>query len=158
MQSSFFVPFVFDENTLAQQVLEPTTLTTKELDENRRELMGTLLREAHAVQLRIRDYKRRSPYDRVYATTKVDPHYEAWVEEHVRLLQTYLQTQYPHLFAVGQDALESHDCERHQRVIAALSLLLERVRSDRMALEFALNFAEYDGERDPFQGGICRFL
>lgn len=156
MQGSFFVPFVFDENTLAQQVLEPTSLTVKELEGTRRELMGTLLREAHAVQLRIRDYKRGSPYDRVYATTQVDPHYEAWIEEHVRLLQSYLQAQYPHLFAAESE--ESHDCERHQRVIAALSLLLERVRSDRMALEFALNFAEYDDEKDPFQGGICRFL
>ena len=156
MQSSFFVPFVFDENTLAQQVLEPTTLTATELDGKRRELMGTLLREAHAVQLRIRDYKHRSPYHRVYATNKVDPHYEAWIEEHVRLLQSYLQTQYPHLFAIESE--ESHDCERHQRVIVALSLLLERVRIDRSALELALNFAEYDGERDPFQGGLCRFL
>lgn len=160
MQANFFVPFLFDETTLAQQVLEPSPLTAKELEELRRRLMGTILHEAHAVQLRIRDYKQQSAYDRVYVTNKVDPHYEAWVEEHVRLLQLFLQTQYPHLFeGEPTESQEDKNKERHQRVITALSVLLERVRSDRSALELALTFAaDYDGARDPFQGGLCRFL
>jgi len=156
MQSQFFVPFLFDETTLPSQVLEPTHLTSKELDAMRRQLLGSILHEAHAVQLRIRDYKRGSSYDRVYATTKVDPHYEAWVEEHMRLLQTYLQTQYPALFEVLEESQENQNKERHQRVLAALQLLLARIRSDRAALEMALTFAQYDG--DPFQGGLCKFL
>ena len=165
MQSQFFVPFLFDETTLPSQVLEPTHLTSKELDAMRRQLLRSILHEAHAVQLRIRDYKRGSSYDRVYATTKVDPHYEAWVEEHMRLLQTYLQTQYPALFEVLEESQESQENqksqenqnkERHQRVLAALQLLLARIRSDRAALEMALTFAQYDG--DPFQGGLCKFL
>ena len=159
MQRTFFVPFMFDDNTLQQQVLEPTQLTTKELETMKRQLIETIIREAHAIQLRIRDYKWRSPYDRVYDTTNVDPHYEAWVEEHIRLLHRCLKKQYPHLFKVVALGLqESQDKERNQRVIAALQQLLERIRSDRSALERSPTFTEYDGSRDPFQGGLCRFL
>ena len=174
MEHSFFVPFVFDENTLSQQVLEPTLLTAKELDNKKRQLMGTLFHEAYAIQLRIRNYKRSSPYDRVYATTNVDPHYEAWVKKHIQLLGMYLRKQYPHLFEdvsnesqgsqgsqESQESQESQDKERYQRVLLALTQLLDRVRSDRSSLESAMplcSFAEYEDDRDLFQGGLCKFL
>jgi len=158
MQGNFFVPFLFDDATLQQLVLEPTHLTSKELDTVQRELMGTILREAHAVQLRIRDYTRGSSYDRVYATTRVDPHYEAWVEENVRLLPLYLQTRYPAVFEESQESQKSQYKERNQRILAALQVLIERIRSDRSALELAITSAQFDSERDQFQGGLCKFL
>lgn len=156
MQSSFFVPFIFNETTLSQLSISSSSLTVKEQEIEKRKILSHILRESHHIQTQIHLYAKETQHHRLYVTPQIEPHYEQWIEEHIRLLQYYLQTQYPNDVEPVSDAKQL--LERNQRAIHALSLLLQRIRSDNEILQQAFQFATYDHPHDPFAGGLCQFL